>query len=32
MLANVTMLTMFYALLVLPILWLTRPIRTVNPF
>jgi hypothetical protein len=32
MLANLTMLAIFYSLLVLPILWLTRPIRTIHPF
>ena len=32
MLTNLAMLALFYAMLVFPIFWLTRPIRMVNPY
>lgn len=32
MLANLVMLALAYGMLVIPILWLTRPIRMVSPF
>jgi hypothetical protein len=32
MIANLVMLAVGYGLIVLPIFWLTRPIRMVNPF
>jgi hypothetical protein len=32
MLANLVMLALAYGMLVVPILWLTRPIRMVNPY
>jgi len=32
MLANLIMLALAYAMLVLPIFWLTRPIRMVCPY
>jgi hypothetical protein len=32
MLANLIMLVLAYGMLVVPILWLTRPIRMVNPY
>jgi hypothetical protein len=32
MLVNLLMLALAYGMLIVPILWLTRPIRMVNPF
>jgi hypothetical protein len=32
MLINITMLTLAYGMLVIPVLWLARPVRMVNPF
>jgi len=32
MLANLIMLALAYGMLVLPIFWLTRPIRMVSPY
>ena len=32
MLINLVMLTLAYAMLVMPVLWLARPVRMVNPF
>ncbi len=32
MLINFVMLTLAYAMLVMPVLWLARPVRMVNPF
>ena len=32
MLVNLIMLALAYGMLIIPVLWLTRPIRMVNPF
>jgi hypothetical protein len=32
MLANASMLIVAYGMIVVPLLWLARPVRTVNPF